>query len=1371
MLEKAKYVMADDADGDVDVQADPDEDERAGRATLWDLFNFSSKEHALPLSLALILSIASGFVIPILAIYLGKLFDQFTSFGAGQVSADSLKHKVLKYSITLCSLGGVSGVLNGAFYALWLMVGELQAKTARETLFAGMLSREMEWYDKRTSGVEALVSRLQTQIRELQTATSQPLGFALQNIVTSVAALGISFYYAWSLTLVTLAAVPASAIFLAWISASMQPAVDAHTTALTHASKMATNALLAIDTVKCFNGQDQEIWQYSKAISRAARSFLIQARANAFQIGLVRLVTMSMFVQGFWYGSHLVNIGKKKPGDIVTAFMSALMAAQAVEQILPQLLVLENGKVAGATLKLIHIHIERGRRVTRMLGSHVPPHCDGDIEIRNLSFSYPSRPSQSALEDVNLFFAAGETTFVVGRSGSGKSTLSNLLLRYYAPTTGDLLLDGNPLQLLDLHWLRNNITLVQQQSVLFNETIFRNIALGRQRWRNVSLEEVKESVRLALLQGVVQDLPQGLETNVGIGGNAMSGGQKQRIAIARAHFRDTPILILDEATSALDHTTKILVVEAIREWRRGKTTIIITHDMSQVLDHDFVYVMEHGQVVQEGFKHTLDATDTLSLNAMANREDPLVQDPNSDVLDDDELIRRPIAPDEPMDVDKGSTREPRFVPSMFNSPKVPNTSIGSPIPLSPFSPTGFNIGRPMVLSPKSPRFRSITAHTTNSDLIQMSNLFTGSKTQFRDFPIPRISGRAADRRKSRRAAQGDRLSTALRSIDQGSSHRRIHNTKRKSQGTITIRSILQTVWPSLTLFQRLILILGFIIAAVHAAATPMFSWVFAKLLDTLIHQEGNPHSAEARKWSISILAVAAVDAVASFSMHYLLEYCSQCWIDSVRVEALKRIFDQPKSWFELEKNKLEHLMECLDRNAEEMRNLLGRFAGFVFVAVVMISVAIIWSLSLSWKFTLVGLASSPFMYGVTRCFEVVSSKWESKSNNAGSNAGNVFNETFSNIRTVRALTAEDYFHRKCLKATKRAFRIGLKRSGYAGFFFGLSDSGILFVTALIFWYGAQLAAADPSALKNILTVLTMLLFSTSNANAVIAFIPQISSSRTTATRLLRLSYLPYRNSHEHTGHARLAHLNQIDFDSVSLIYPSRPTFPALTSLSLTVDSVQSLALVGSSGSGKSSIASLLLGLYPISGGTITINGIPLHNAHLPTLRSHISFVSQQPTLFPASVADNITYALPEHSILTSANNIEAAAKAAGIHEFITSLPNGYATLIGPGGTGLSGGQQQRITIARAVARKPRLLILDEATSALDHETAGIIRALVGRLRREGVGVLAITHEKRMMEVCGEVAVVDEGRVVEKGSFGRLMRAEGSRLKRLLGEGD
>ena len=940
-------------------------------------------------------------------------------------------------------------------------------------------------------------------------------------------------------------------------------------------------------------------------------------------------------------------------------------------------------------------------------------------------------------------------------------------MRFYSVESGEILVDGHPINTLDINWLRNNVTLVQQETVLFNESVFKNIAFGHRDYERVRKEEVKKAIETALLQHTISDLPQGLDTVVGTGGSAMSGGQKQRVAIARARLRDTPILILDEATSALDHISKSQIIDAIREWRKSKTTIVITHDMAQVQDADYAYVLDGGSIIQEGFKNILEKSD---LGPFQPREQSIIN---------------------------FSCTQPRYRQLSQDLRSSPCTALHAPSMGSEFE-----MSMVSQIQPKKDVVSNISRHQTE-DIQHPSQAFVPvtSPISTHRRSVARSDFQSHQRQDSQQSAISEPTSPIWlhdsKAVEMTERKSNVSDVKAnavqqehalypsvapppgnptrerklikavKTRRLAPIKNILKTVWPVLTWEKRLVLSLGFLCAAVHAIATPMFSWIFSKLLTTFYLADHSERSRMALQWSLTVLGIAVVDSSAAFSMHFLLEYCGQAWIDSIRVESLKRILDQPRAWFDKDRHSVSRLTECLDRNAEEMRNLLGRFAGYVVVAVIMVTMAIIWSVILCWKLTLVGLVTAPFVYAVTRTFESVSGYWENRSNDAATSINAISVETFSNIRTVRALTLESYFNTKYFKATSKALKVGLKRSVYSGVFFGLSESGILFVTALIFYYGAVLVSTGLYTTETILTVFTMLLFSISQANNIIALVPQISSSRDTGTRLLRLAFLPYKSSHEDTGHIRLSHPGPITFTDTTFAYPTRSTNPVLSSLNLTIHPRTTTALVGASGCGKSTIANLLLALHPPDSGTLTINRVPIRHLHIPTLRSLIAIVPQQPTLFAATVAANIAYGLPESSPLTSLASVRAAATAAGINEFILSLPHGYGTLIGDGGTGLSGGQTQRVAIARALVREPKLLILDEATSGLDAQSARGVRDTVRRLEGRGVGVLVITHDRAMMEGCREVVVLERGRVVERGGFRELV-ARGGELTRLLG---
>jgi ATP-binding cassette subfamily B (MDR/TAP) protein 1 len=634
-------------------------------------------------------------------------------------------------------------------------------------------------------------------------------------------------------------------------------------------------------------------------------------------------------------------------------------------------------------------------------------------------------------------------------------------MRFYNPKSGDIFLDGKSIQTLDINWLRNNITLVQQQSVLFNETIFRNIAFGQRDNTKVTKELIKKCIKLAMLQHTINDMPHGLDTVVGTGGGALSGGQRQRIAIARARLRDTPILILDESTSALDYTSRSLVMDSIREWRRGKTTIIITHDISQILKDDFVYVLEHGRVVEEGYRRTLGAANeslfsSLRLPAVVPvahrkleialqsapsppsrppfRESPArnVSRPGLKSKDSLDIRIRPKSIIVPTIYGQFEDKRPYRRPSQ-----------GLLFPLSPYASYAQQRSvndSPSLISPRRQQRLKLRhpvhmSSAPDAEVIEM----TGIRSRM---------SRIKNGRHLRRASDG--MVNILARISGGSKDGRLRGRKRKlrlgekERQIASIKKILLTVWPNLCWKSRFLLGVGFTCASIHAAATPVFSWVFSKLLGTFFLRDHR--SQRALVWSLSVLGVAFADAIASFFMHYLLEVCGQAWVDRLRVEAMKRVVDQPRAWFDRDESSLSKLTSCLDGNAEEMRNLVGRFAGFVFVAISMMVMAVVWSLIVCWKLTLIGLGSAPILYIVTRAFEAVSARWERRSNDAGEVSGSIFSDTFTDIWTVRALTLESYFHKKYSRSTSKAMVVGFKRATYSGLFFGVSDSGVIFVT-------------------------------------------------------------------------------------------------------------------------------------------------------------------------------------------------------------------------------------------------------------------------------------------------------------------------------------
>ncbi|KAI4731384.1 putative ABC transporter [Aureobasidium sp. EXF-10728] len=1356
------------------------------------LFFFTTKSHLICLFIGLAAALAVGGITPAQSYLLGKAFNAFTS----PSSPSAVLESVTNYTIYLVAVGVGSWLVHFVFFSAWLAFGELQANSARERLFLGMLSKEIEWYDMRKNGIGAMIPRLQAQIRDLQLATAQPFGSLLSSAAEAIASLGLALYTSWKLTLVIISTTPVIVLVIGYLSASMQQSVKKQQERLTEALKYVGNAINAIETVKCFNGQEHELKQYSSRLKEAASWYYRVVNANSQQFGLVGFMTLAIFVQGFYYGGVQVDKHEKNTGDVVTTFFSAISAFQAISSILPQMIVLQKGRTAGSTLRAIMAQMAKKSDALSSPELLKPGKCDGAIEFRDVSFAYPARPERMALKNVTFSIPAHDTTFIIGKSGSGKSTFGQLLLKFYPAASGQILFDGLPIDSLDSTWLRNRVTLVEQHSILFEDTVFENIAIGTEHRHGVTQETVTSAAEFALLLSMINDMPQRFQSMVGAKGGTMSGGQRQRMALARAYLRDTPVLLLDESTSALDQVSRSLMMEAIRRWRHGKTTMIITHDITQILPDDYAMIFEDGELVQEGHRKQMEQMcgspfqKFLSPNLVATSGSPQKIEGMEKEIDADST-HEPTDDSLEAHLDAGENPRYSYLPALFanrHTKAAFKGVYGFATPLSELgSPTSQLVSGPS--SPANRRSSDKSSATSNEprieDVTQQSDReATGNKkSRNRRSMAPELldkfiesTGNLAARARltsgnsrRRRLPSDGSISAVAGGIEmQPLSKRKNREVSEDDRQIFSLRAILSTVWPSLDWYTRAVLIIAFVAASINGACTPVFSNILSKLIGT--YGKGDQEKHTAVIYTVAILGIAVLSGASSYVMHLFLEYAGQVWINTMRERSLERILDQPRDWFTHEENSVSHVMEGLDRHAEEMRNLLGRFASSLYIALVLSVVAFIWALTSQWKLTLIAAALGPYVYFVTKSFSTVSGNWEGKSNDAAEAAGSIFTETFTNIKTVRTLTLESRFREKYFHATKNALQVGFKRSVYAGFFYGLSDSSGVFVMALMFYAGAKLIR-DGASVSKIVEVFIQLILAITNVSLYLGLIPQIGLAKDCASRLLRLSTLP-KESHEHFGNTQITSIGDIELHNLNFSYPSRPDQAVLRNVNLLIPAGETTALVGSSGSGKSTIASLLLNLYTTASESskatgripdITLSGRDLEHIHTPTLRSLITVVSQTPVLFPATVADNITYGLPQPSPYKDIASIRRAAAAAGIDEFIMSLPQGYETLVGEGGTGLSGGQAQRVAIARALVRKPAVMILDEATSALDVESANLVRETIqGLVERDGTGitVIIITHSRDMMSIAKNIIMLSQGQVVEQGSYEGLLRKKG-----------
>ncbi|KAF8471674.1 P-loop containing nucleoside triphosphate hydrolase protein [Kalaharituber pfeilii] len=1247
------------------------------------LFTFTmTHSHHVLLLLSALFSLLSGLIIPLMSTTLGSIFESISDYGAGHTDSSALFTTVAKLTKKLLWLGTATFVGNGAMCVCWMVFAETQAKNARMRVFEGIIvEKEIVWFDergRRKGGVSAMVVACQTQIKELETAISYPFGIILQSLVTLTVSTIYALHSSWKLSVVLLICIPISFVFSFPLTRSLPHYIHTQNAHLASSSQIAHRTISNIATVKCMTGEFYEINSFSRSVKLAGAASTKLAKRTAAQMGLAQWLLLSIFVLGFGYGERLFTDAERaaNAGDIMTAFWSCMMAVQQLQQIIPNMEILRKGRSAGAYLAALVNEIGTGEALGRKeeLGFKLEK-FGGRVEFRDVSFAYPSQPSHLALHNISLTIEPQVTTWIIGGSGSGKSTLANLILKAYVPQSGAITLDGYSLEHLDSKWLRNNITLVQQNSCLFNDSLYQNIVLGQ---KNISAHEACMALKLADGEDMLVRLRNYIHNMVGVGGRNLSGGQKQRVALARALLRDSPFLILDEAVNALDHQSRNRIINSVLESRKGKTTVIITHDISYIPLDNFIIFLENGRVAESGTRRDLESRKAGYYKRFLK---------SSQIYTEQCQAAHLHTPLNSLRLDSGLNTVSTGVDLDVTESILPSR---------------------VLVRMHQPHRRRMYAWVPEVPVAREFDFGLGfSKLYFLKTPI---------------------IARALNFLP--------YHMGSKSHRQITLQNIYSTIWPSIGVQHKILLVLGAIAALAHAAATPVFSYLLSKILIAFCRPEEK--HANTNMWTIALILIAMADGVATFLVSYLFEAVGQEWVNTKKIEAFQCILQQPLEWFEIPENVVSRLTEDLEKCAEQMKALLGQLAAFGFVGCTMLFISVIWAFIQCRHLT---CAVTLLVFTILVASRLLSMRvdiYEERCNQATADAGAILMEAVENIYTVKMLSLERYFRRRYQEKVLKIWDTGICRCAWGGGSFAMSESSILFTLAVIMYYGTFLVAKKGDELEPVLSVITMMAITISHIALIFNLIPQLSICRDTARRLLRLTRLPM-SSHETSGILRPPNLQgQVTYKKVNFSYSSKPVLRDV-GLSIPAKSPP-LIITGPSGSGKSTLLKLLVRLHNTTSGSITIDDIPVSMIDVKHLRQTVALVPSSQGLFDGlSIFDNITYGILSSKY--SENDVYAAAKLAGAHNFINALPDGYNTILrratnagsgdgegGGSGCTLSGGQAQRIAIARAVVRKPKVILLDEPSRGLDVESEQIMWEGLRKLAEvDGITIVVVTH--------------------------------------------
>ncbi|CAL9734465.1 alpha-factor-transporting ATPase [Monosporozyma servazzii] len=619
------------------------------------IFMNLSLHHDRSLLCIMILStIGTGLIPAITSILTGKVFDLLS-----QISPDhSIPYELTVKSMSLMALGAASFPAMWALISSWMFIGERQGFRIRNNMLQSYLNKSFQWYDTNNE-LLGNFTQLNRCVEEVRQSSSEAAAIIFQSVVTVCALIGTSFYYSWSLTLIILCSAPLIMIIAFILSKLINKYVNLENQETTKAANVLVWSMNVDRMIKINNAQDLEINKFNKLVDNCNYLFIKVCLFTSLNYSLIRFLTLCMFVQGFWFGSTMIRRGKLNINDVITCFHSCLMLGSTLSEVLHQIIILQKGDVANKKLNTFLTEkddtvLQSENNMTIVLPKKQILDKSLTISFHNIFFKYPNRPQVSILNDVSATFPGKEMTFIVGRSGSGKSTLSKLLLKFYENYEGDIKINDMSIKSIHQQWIINNTTVVEQRCKLFNDTLRNNILLGHPEFGEKDASsfdiEVKAACRFALLDKVIEELPNGLDTQIGSEGVTLSGGQSQRVALARAFLRDTPILILDEAVSSLDIINRQLLMNSIRSWRLGKTTIVLTHELDQIQANELLYVVENGTIVESGYQHKLleipgSKFKKLYETQQSNRS---TDDPNNSIIDeysDDNISEKSISSD------------------------------------------------------------------------------------------------------------------------------------------------------------------------------------------------------------------------------------------------------------------------------------------------------------------------------------------------------------------------------------------------------------------------------------------------------------------------------------------------------------------------------------------------------------------------------------------------------------------------------------------------------------------------------------------------------------------------------------------------------